>query len=70
LEAETIPDDIKRLANEAVYGDGGWHKVGEVVAVARAILAERERCAAVAREESCGACRVLDSFAQAIRKGA
>jgi hypothetical protein len=39
-------------------------------AIAHAIMAERERCAIVAREESCGACRVLDSFAQAIRKGA
>jgi hypothetical protein len=47
LEAE-IPEDVKRLANEAVYGDGGWHKVGEVVAVARAIMAERERAAKVA----------------------
>jgi hypothetical protein len=69
LEAE-IPEDVKRAALELVHGRGGWHTAEEMLVVCRAILAERERCAAVAREESCGACRVLDSFAQAIRKGA
>jgi hypothetical protein len=72
LEAE-IPEDVKRLANEAVYGDGGWHKVGEVEAVARAIMAERERCALVVETDV-----HLDEYlpsaairlAELIRKGA
>ena len=44
-----IPEDIMRAANEAYesYATGNWRDIRECIA--RAILAERERCAWVAR---------------------
>lgn len=47
---KTFPEDIQELAWAEVNGSHGYlDSTGGAVAIARAILAERERCADVAR---------------------
>lgn len=69
-----IPDDIDRTATDIVQmrmgDDPEWETY---VAIARAILAERKRCAGVARSEAenCDtpAWHILNSIAVAIEAG-
>lgn len=61
-----IPEDVMRLASRAVYGSDGRGMIGRDRdqldrRVARAIMAERERCAVIADRAG------LDIIAEAIR---
>lgn len=67
--SETVPEDVMRTASEAydAYANGDWRDIRECIA--RAIMAERERCY---RLVYCGcensAC-VLDEAAERIKRG-
>lgn len=76
--SETIPDDVMKAATEAVIkyepvrrgqkvGGGAWtgHEIRE--AIARAIMAERERCAKIAEGASAMDALISRLVAAAIR---
>lgn len=64
------PDDIYWTARAAVDGMPEINRDFAIAAMARAILAERRRCADVARGEAHADCNVAEQIAAAIEAGA
>lgn len=62
---DKIPEDIMHAARE-VMDDISLNDASATPAIARAILAERKRCAEVARGEAHADCNVAEQIAAAI----
>lgn len=65
MDAERIPEDIKKAARRVV--ERGYNE-GLLEAVEKALLAERERCAKIADAHAECECDCGDVIAAAIRK--
>lgn len=66
MTAPAIPDDVMRVAADLWTGNlVSNHPIEQIQVIARAILAERQRCACVAkvqRDDCASAVRAIDHF--------
>lgn len=60
-----IPEDIREKARQLYWLDGPPQEV--MLAIARALLTERERCALIADGFKCGSCGMDGKAGDAIR---